>query len=298
MLKLRNLHSILSLGMVASIIGALMFTPLTVKAAFTAEKKIAGCTFYSYLTNKSGKKITSIAPKTEFYVVIEWSPGLGDNQACDNFDSAEIGWYSGAKFYPQYCAEPAKLVGNKKVVKAKFNTVDDAEVSKYVMPQNGVSVCNENEPKSETEANLMKLSGKVSASTSTGGGDSGGGGGGDNNPPPTDTGPDGKDNKDINSGVTAKLMYDLDTELGSFFNPLDDELTVPGLVVRLINIVLVFSGMVAVAFIIYGGLIMVSAAGNESRVTKGKNTLIYAVAGLIVSILSFSIVALIQGVIS
>lgn len=111
-------------------------------------------------------------------------------------------------------------------------------------------------------------------------------------------GPTGKDNKDINSGVTAKLEFGLDTELGKFFNPLDDQLTVPGLIVRLINIVLVFSGMISVAFIIYGGLIMVSSAGNESRVTKGKNTLIYAVAGLIVSILSFSIVALIQGVIS
>lgn len=294
---IQKLTYILSLILSFAIVGSIVITPSVAHAAFTAEKKIAGCTFYSYITNKSGKKITTIGPKTEFYVVVEWSPGLGDNQACDNFDNAEIGWYSGTKFYPQYCAEPAKLVGNKKVVKVKFNTVDDSQVSKYVMPQNGISVCNENEEKTESEANLMKLSGKVGASTSTGGGDTGGSGGGTGGGG-KDDGPQGKDNKDINSGVTAKLEFGLDTELGKFFNPLDDELTVPGLIVRLINIVLVFSGMISVAFIIYGGLIMVSSAGNESRVTKGKNTLIYAVAGLIVSILSFSIVALIQGVIS
>ena len=116
-----------------------------------------------------------------------------------------------------------------------------------------------------------------------------------------DTGPKGKDNKDINTDVTFKCdpsPCNFDTPLGSFFNPLEDGITVPGIIVRLINILLMISGTVAVGFIIFGGLMMVTGGGNESRVTKGKQTVIYAVAGLVVSILSFSIVAIIQSIIN
>lgn len=118
---------------------------------------------------------------------------------------------------------------------------------------------------------------------------------------PADTGPKGKDNKDINTDVTFKCdpsPCNFDTPLGSVFNPLEDGITVPGIIVRLINILLMISGTVAVGFIIFGGLMMVTSAGNESRVTKGKQTVIYAVAGLVVSILSFSIVAIIQSIIN
>ncbi len=91
---------------------------------------------------------------------------------------------------------------------------------------------------------------------------------------------------------------DFDRSLGSFFNPLDDGVTVPGLIVRLINIVLMLAGMVAVIYIIFGGFLMVTSAGNQTTLTKGKKTVMYAVAGLIVCILSFSIVAVIQSIIS
>ena len=94
------------------------------------------------------------------------------------------------------------------------------------------------------------------------------------------------------------ITCNFDTPLGSVFNPLEDGITVPGIIVRLINILLMISGTVAVGFIIFGGLMMVTSAGNESRVTKGKQTVIYAVAGLVVSILSFSIVAIIQSIIN
>jgi hypothetical protein len=48
--------------------------------------------------------------------------------------------------------------------------------------------------------------------------------------------------------------------------------------------------ILAVVFIIYGGFRMVAAAGNEEQVKAGRETIIYAVIGLVVVILSWVIV--------
>lgn len=65
-------------------------------------------------------------------------------------------------------------------------------------------------------------------------------------------------------------------------------------IVNVINWVLGFSAAVAVLFLILGGLQYITAAGNEKRVETAKNTILYAVIGLIVIMLSFVIVALIN----
>ncbi len=101
----------------------------------------------------------------------------------------------------------------------------------------------------------------------------------------------------VNSGVTVKPGQSFDTILGTFFNPLEFT-SITELIVRLINIGLLFAAMIAVIVIISGGFNLVTAMGNETKITKGKKSIMWAIAGLVVCLLSFSIVAIIQKVIS
>jgi len=60
--------------------------------------------------------------------------------------------------------------------------------------------------------------------------------------------------------------------------------------VTFINYFLTFVGVIAVAFIIYAGFLMIIAQGEEEQVTKGKKIIIWAAIGLLVIMLSFAIV--------
>ena len=55
-------------------------------------------------------------------------------------------------------------------------------------------------------------------------------------------------------------------------------------------------GIWAVMFVFIGGFQMVMAAGDEERYTKAKKTITWAILGLIVALLSFSIIAIVQDV--
>lgn len=61
-------------------------------------------------------------------------------------------------------------------------------------------------------------------------------------------------------------------------------------VIIIINYVLGFLGLIAVAFLIYAGILMVTAAGNEDQVGKARKIITYAVVGIVIIILSFTIV--------
>jgi len=63
-----------------------------------------------------------------------------------------------------------------------------------------------------------------------------------------------------------------------------------GLFRNVINILLFVIGLVAVLMIIIGGIRYVVSAGDQSAITGAKNTILYAVVGLVVSILAYAIV--------
>ena len=56
------------------------------------------------------------------------------------------------------------------------------------------------------------------------------------------------------------------------------------------NIILFIMGAVAVIMIIIGGFRYVTAGGDSGSVTAAKNTILYAVIGLIVALLAYAIV--------
>lgn len=66
-------------------------------------------------------------------------------------------------------------------------------------------------------------------------------------------------------------------------------------VVGFINYFLGFLGLVAVAFVIYAGVLMVTSQGEDEGTGKAKKILLYAGIGIIIILLSFAIVRLIVG---
>lgn len=63
-----------------------------------------------------------------------------------------------------------------------------------------------------------------------------------------------------------------------------------GLIQQIVNVLLFVVGAVAVIVIIVGGLRYVLSGGDQSSVNSAKNTILYAVVGLIVALLAYAIV--------
>lgn len=63
-----------------------------------------------------------------------------------------------------------------------------------------------------------------------------------------------------------------------------------GIFTEVTNILLFLIGVISVIMLIFGGLRYVISGGNSSAVTAAKNTILYAIVGLIVAILAYAIV--------
>lgn len=68
-----------------------------------------------------------------------------------------------------------------------------------------------------------------------------------------------------------------------------------GMVKIIINTVLVVLGMVAVIMIVIGGVRYTTSNGESSAVKSAKDTILYAIIGLVVAIMSFAIVNFVVG---
>lgn len=66
--------------------------------------------------------------------------------------------------------------------------------------------------------------------------------------------------------------------------------TFAGIATKIINLALYLAGIIAVLFIIFGGYLVMTARGNESQSTTGRKTLIDALIGLGIVVLSYAIV--------
>lgn len=62
------------------------------------------------------------------------------------------------------------------------------------------------------------------------------------------------------------------------------------LINTIVNLLIFFIGVVAVIVIIVSGFTFVTSNGNKEQVTKARNTLTYAIVGLVVAILAYAIV--------
>lgn len=63
-----------------------------------------------------------------------------------------------------------------------------------------------------------------------------------------------------------------------------------GIWMKIINTIIFVIGAVAVVMIVIGGFRYVVSGGDSGNITSAKNTILYAVVGLVIAILSFAIV--------
>lgn len=63
----------------------------------------------------------------------------------------------------------------------------------------------------------------------------------------------------------------------------------------IISTLLIVAGMIAVVMIVIGGFKYVMSAGDNNATTAAKNTVLYAVIGLVVAIMAYTIVNFVVG---
>ena len=63
-----------------------------------------------------------------------------------------------------------------------------------------------------------------------------------------------------------------------------------GWVQKVLNLVIALTGLIAVAFLVYSGVTYITAAGDETKVEKATQGVVYSVVGLIIAFISVMIV--------
>lgn len=88
------------------------------------------------------------------------------------------------------------------------------------------------------------------------------------------------------SGVLTAATFTIPT-----VQPADNETLDPQVIVReVIEWGIWFVGAIALVFVIYGGITYVMSGGDSEKTTKARNTLLYAVAGIIVVVLALALI--------
>lgn len=87
------------------------------------------------------------------------------------------------------------------------------------------------------------------------------------------------DDLNLNVGVKSTLVPGMEEnpDLGSIVN-------------KVVNIFLWAVGIVAVIIMIFGGFQYITSSGDQAKVTKAKNTILYGIVGLVIAILAYAIV--------
>lgn len=76
----------------------------------------------------------------------------------------------------------------------------------------------------------------------------------------------------------------VDAAGGSSATPLEDQIR------SIVNVLLFVLGAIAVIVIVVGGIRYATSNGDSNQITAAKNTILYAVIGLVVALLAYAIV--------
>lgn len=77
------------------------------------------------------------------------------------------------------------------------------------------------------------------------------------------------------------------------YDSLAGKYSATGVIVEIINIILWIVGLLAVLFVVIGGVRYITAHGNEEQAEDAKKTITQAVVGIIIVVLSFVIIRVI-----
>ena len=90
----------------------------------------------------------------------------------------------------------------------------------------------------------------------------------------------------IGEGTTASATLD---------NPISAT-SVPEIVVNVIQVLLTLLGSAALLIFIYGGIMMITSAGNEEKLKKARSTLVWAILGLVIILVSYGLMSYVFGI--
>ena len=68
-----------------------------------------------------------------------------------------------------------------------------------------------------------------------------------------------------------------------------------GNITQLVDTLFIVIGAISVIIIIIGGIYYVTSTGDQARIKRAKDTILYAIIGLIVAILAYAIVKFVNG---
>ncbi|HTK05178.1 MAG TPA: pilin [Candidatus Eisenbacteria bacterium] len=88
--------------------------------------------------------------------------------------------------------------------------------------------------------------------------------------------------------VALAPLPGLCTSTGDPLHPLGGT-TLELIIGRVISVILGLLGSISLVMFVYGGITWMTAAGNDEKIKKAKNTIVYAVFGLIVAFSAFGI---------
>lgn len=84
----------------------------------------------------------------------------------------------------------------------------------------------------------------------------------------------------VRDGAAAARAEDMPSEL----------VGIDGVFTRITNTVLYAAGVISVVMLIWGGIRYIMSGGDSKKITDAKNTILYAIIGLIIAVLAFAIV--------
>lgn len=90
--------------------------------------------------------------------------------------------------------------------------------------------------------------------------------------------------------ATVSAASSKDEVLGGANSATEDRTDLKDTFKKIINTLLFITGMVAVIMIVIGGLRYVTSNGDQNAVSSAKNTVLYAIIGLVVAIMAYAIV--------
>ena len=93
-------------------------------------------------------------------------------------------------------------------------------------------------------------------------------------------------NTEIAGAINSEITSGMNATSAGISTPKDANVVIKNVT----NIMFFIIGAVSVIMLIYGGIRYTTSGGNTNSVTAAKNTVIYSIVGLVISILAYAIV--------
>ena len=93
-------------------------------------------------------------------------------------------------------------------------------------------------------------------------------------------------NTEIAGAINSEITSGMNATSAGTSTPTDVNVVIKNVT----NIMFFIIGAVSVIMLIYGGIRYTTSGGNANNVTAAKNTVIYSIVGLVISILAYAIV--------